>query len=113
MTFQSLRLPALAVAMALPVLSGAQPAAVLPEPATGPAPLRVAPPQSAMAEYRRWQPDEPGPGWRAANDEMRRLGGHAGHIGRRSDAGRNAQDSAAPARPPMSNPHGSHGGAPR
>jgi hypothetical protein len=35
---------------------------------------------SAFAGYRPWKEEEPGR-WREANDEMGRLGGHAGHGG--------------------------------
>ncbi|TXT24895.1 MAG: hypothetical protein FD131_4790 [Rhodocyclaceae bacterium] len=35
--------------------------------------------QSVFADYRGWQ-DEPVKSWREANEEMRRLGGHMGHL---------------------------------
>lgn len=35
--------------------------------------------QSALGDYRVFK-DEPLKGWREANDEMRRLGGHMGHL---------------------------------
>ena len=43
--------------------------------------LSVPPPaaESAFAGYRSFR-DEPLADWRAVNDEMRALGGHAGHI---------------------------------
>jgi len=47
----------------------ANPAAPVPKPAY----------ESAFAGYRPWT--EPAPGrWREANEEVRRLGGHAGHV---------------------------------
>jgi hypothetical protein len=50
--------------------------------------LTVSPPttESAFAGYRSFR-DEPLADWRAVNDEVRGLGGHAGHI----------RDGAAPA----------------
>jgi hypothetical protein len=40
----------------------------------------VAPYRSAFAEYRPWRGQEPAVDWKRANDEMKRLGGHAGHL---------------------------------
>ena len=48
----------------------------------------VAPYESAFEGYRSWQDIKLSPvqGWRAANDEMARIGGHAGQIKDVSDA---------------------------
>lgn len=50
----------------------------------GPAPTVVeqatARGQSGLAGYRRFRADEPLIDWRQANDEVGRLGGHAGHL---------------------------------
>jgi|GEM_PF-2479024 len=64
----------------------------------------------ALAHFRGWTPDVTGPGWRAANDEMGRLGGHAGHLARRPGAAPAPPgDGGAPPPAPRRHPH--HGGA--
>jgi hypothetical protein len=81
---------ALQIALASALLLGAPAAlaqaATRPDPAdprlTVPAPAT----ESAYAGYRGFR-DEPPADWRAVNDEVRGLGGHAGHI----------RDGAAPA----------------
>ncbi len=75
--------------------------------------------ESAFASYRGTQePDEmPDKAWRAANDEMGRLGGHAGHVKNSPDSAPaatttrpGAVSNAAPAHPKaMSVDHGGHG----
>lgn len=50
-----------------------------PDPADPRLSVPAATTESAFAGYRRFR-DEPLADWRAGNDEMRGLGGHAGHI---------------------------------
>lgn len=40
----------------------------------------IAPYRSAFAAYRRFESEPPPRHWRRANDEVGRLGGHAGHL---------------------------------
>jgi hypothetical protein len=39
-----------------------------------------APYRSTFAEYRPWRGQQPTVDWKRANDEVQRLGGHAGHL---------------------------------
>ena len=88
---------ALRITMASALLLGSSAAlaqtAARPDPAdprlSGPAPAT----ESAFAGYRGFR-DEPLADWRAVNDEMRALGGHAGHI---RDGGVPADRAAPPA----------------
>lgn len=88
---------ALRIILALALLLGS-PAALAqsgarPDPAD---PRLGAPPpatESAFAGYRSYR-DEPLADWRAVNDEMRGLGGHAGHI---RDTGSPADRAPPPA----------------
>lgn len=58
----------------------AQPAADPGKPAqTAPPLLSVAPYRSAFADFRPFD-EQPSQDWRRVNDEMQRLGGHAGHL---------------------------------
>jgi len=58
----------------------------------------VAPYESAFEGYRSWQDIKMSPvqGWRAANDEMARVGGHAGQIKDVSDAAPSATQKPVP-----------------
>ena len=59
----------------------------------------VAPYESAFEGYRSWQDIKVSPvlGWRAANDEMARIGGHAGQIKDVSDAAASTTQKPVPA----------------
>lgn len=59
---------------------------------------------SVFTGYRRYQ-DEPIAPWREANDEMRRLGGHVGHV-----PGTATPSVPAPGAAPKPAPHHGHGG---
>lgn len=48
--------------------------------AAAPSAIEIPPYRSAFADYRAWRADEPTADWRRANDDVRRLGGHAGHL---------------------------------
>lgn len=61
----------------------------------------VAPYRSALAEYRPWRDQEPTVDWKRANDEMKRLGGHAGHL---------REKAQQPDRPAAADGHGAHHG---
>ena len=54
----------------------------------------VAPYRSAFADYRPWRGQEPTVDWKRANDEMRRLGGHAGHLRDKPQPAQSQKDSA-------------------
>ena len=58
----------------------------------------VAPYESAFEGYRSWQDIKVSPvlGWRAANDEMARIGGHAGQIKDVSDAAASTTQKPVP-----------------
>ena len=58
----------------------------------------VAPYESAFEGYRSWQDIKVSPvlGWRAANDEMARIGGHAGQIKDVSDTAPSATQKTVP-----------------
>lgn len=65
------------VLVAIAALSGsAQTAADPTDPA---APIHESRYGSAFAGYQAWQEQQPGD-WRQNNDEMARIGGHAGHL---------------------------------
>lgn len=49
-------------------------------PTAATAPAATSPERPALEGYRRFNPDEPLRDWRAANAEVGRLGGHAGHL---------------------------------
>lgn len=72
-------------------------AAAAPTAALEPPPYR-----SALAHYRAWGDQEPAQDWRRANDEMRRLGGHAGHL---------REKAQQPAQPAPAGGHDAHHGA--
>ena len=95
-----LMLPA-AVGAHTPHVSAAPPAA---------SPAMAEPP--TLRHFRRWTPDVAGPGWREANDEMARLGGHVGHLTRRPGAAPTPPGAAGapPAAPPRHHDHHPHGG---
>lgn len=61
--------------------------------------------ESAFAGYRSFR-DEPPADWRAVNDEVRGLGGHAGHV-RDAAAPADRGDRAAP-KPAAANPGEKH-----
>lgn len=102
--------PVLATLLALPALSYAQPAerAAAPAAPASSAPATV----SALQSFRRWSGDAGGPAWRAANDEMGRLAGHAGHLAGRSvtaPAAAGSEAQRAPAESGRGAPtHGGH-----
>ena len=58
----------------------------------------VAPYESAFEGYRSWQDIKLSPvqGWRAANDEMARVGGHAGQIKDVPDAAASTTQKSVP-----------------
>lgn len=68
---------------------------------------RVPPPtyNSAFKDYRGMADEQPGPDtiWRAANDEVGKLGGHAGHVMRNAEPTPVTPALAQPA--PMHNGH--------
>jgi len=74
------------------------------EGSSGPAKVEY---RSSFEDYRPWSA-EPLRDWRAVNDEVERLGGHAGHL--RSSAA-DERKPEAPASPPQQQrePHGGHG----
>lgn len=73
--------------------------------------------ESAFAGYQSMpQEDAPGPTWRAANDEMGALGGHAGHIKAKEQSKSVSADAPGPGnslapQTPKATPadHGGHG----
>jgi hypothetical protein len=75
------------------------------------APVIVVPYESAFKGFRTASDDEPSPdkAWRSANDEMGKLGGHAGHM--KAEQAQPATSSAvksAPARPDSAVDHSKH-----
>lgn len=105
-------LSATAVGMALSCAAGAQNV-----PAPGPADPSVSVPpvryESAFSDYQSHR-DQPLREWIGVNDEMRRLGGHAGHLGdSSSQSTAPGSDPKLPAvrRPSPDMPH--HGGGHR
>lgn len=98
-------LAAFAAAM-VSLAAAAQPKSAPPDPADPAAPVPLVSYQSA---FRNTQPssehgDTPDKTWRAANDEMARLGGHAGHMA--AGANDTARTSGGPT--PASRGHGHH-----
>lgn len=73
-----------------------------PDPADAKAAAPTRPYQSAFKDYRRYADPEVA-GWREVNDEMRRLGGHGGHL--KPGAGAAAEPRANPRVPAG---HGAH-----
>ncbi len=68
--------------------------------------------QSAFDGFRNWRTDEP-VDWKRANDEMRTLGGHAGHLRGTPTAGARRPAPAGPreqVKPPSSGGSGIHHG---
>lgn len=53
----------------------------------------IAPYRPAFAQYRRFEAQPPPRDWRRANDEVGRLGGHAGHL---REEGRRPEPHPAP-----------------
>jgi len=82
-------------------IAAAQPTA-RPDPADPKAPVPVRPYASALKEYRPYADQEAGR-WRESNDEMGRVGGHAGHVPQRATA-----PARPDARPPTPAGHGGH-----
>lgn len=77
----------------------------------GSAPAPMIEYRSAFEGYRGWS-TQPPRDWRQVNDEVERLGGHAGHL-RASPAAPDRGQPAAPAAKavaPMPQSHGHHGG---
>jgi hypothetical protein len=107
-------LPSVLAALAgLPALAYAQSDRRVAMTAAAPGPSGQAP-ASTLQSFRRWSADVSGPTWRAANDEMGRLAGHAGHL---APAAASSQVQRAPANagkatpPATPAPGGHHHGA--
>jgi hypothetical protein len=66
--------------------------------------------RSSFENYRPWSP-EPLRDWRAVNDEVERLGGHAGHLRSTAADERQPEAPASPPAPPRE-AHGGHGKEP-
>jgi hypothetical protein len=62
--------------------------------------------RSSFEDYRPWSA-EPLRDWRAVNDEVERLGGHAGHLRSSAVGERKPEASATP--PQQRDLHGDHG----
>jgi hypothetical protein len=69
--------------------------------------------RSAFENYRPYR-DSPVTGWREANEEVRAIGGHAGHLARPGavavPAGKPDAKDSPPAEKPKSSGHGGHQG---
>ncbi len=66
--------------------------------------------RSAFDGYRSWRTDEPVE-WKRANDEMKALGGHAGHLRGAPPANTKPPARVQPSQPPADSGHGEHHGA--
>lgn len=95
---------AAAIAGLLPSLTMAQALPPHPSPADPTAPITKQAYESAFLDYQRFTEPAQAPAtqWRAANDEMGRLRGHAGHM---KEAGDGMSDTGQP-----SGSHHGHGG---
>lgn len=93
----SLRLMAFAIAALLSAAGHAQPIEKMPDPSDPSAASHAVQYQSAFSDYLPLDASEPSPAktWRAANDEMARIGGHAGQI--KDAPAASAPDAAGPA----------------
>ena len=76
--------PGLAVGMlmSMPFAAAAQQTAKQPDPIDANAAVPASPHESAFKNYRAATDEQASPdkAWRAANEEMTKLGGHAGHM---------------------------------
>lgn len=102
---------ALSACAALPLTVFAQQERATYNPTDANAPVIVVPYESAFKGFRTANGDEPSPDktWRSANDEMGKLGGHAGHM--KAEQAQPATSSAvksAPARPDSAVDHSKH-----
>jgi hypothetical protein len=100
---------ATAAALALAAQAGAQSRPRPDDPAVKTAPAAHA---SAYESYRPFREEEPAP-WREVNDEVGRLGGHSGHMGKDAVPAPAAQPPSGPTAQPAArsgNPGGSKHG---
>lgn len=96
---------AFGVLASLPFAAIAQQAPQKPDPLAATAPVPASTYASAFKDYRAVADEQatPDKAWRAANDEVGRLGGHAGHARGNAEA---APATPAPAQPaPMHHGH--------